>query len=208
MISDCIMLRGGVWEAADFMMERTEHTDIDGELIVRIANGDQLALRSLYTRHNLRIHRFLTRMLRDGGAVEDVLAEVFLDVWRQAGRFEGRSSVNTWLCGMARNKALAHLRKYPPVKPTGAVDEPADESDNPETAVQKADTSMKLRICIEMLGQEHREVVDLVYYHDKSVEDVSLILGIPAATVKTRMFYARKKMSVLLAEAGIDRGWP
>jgi RNA polymerase sigma-70 factor, ECF subfamily len=208
MISDYIMLRGGVWGAADFMMEMAEYTDIDGELIVRITNGDQLALRSLYARHNLRIHRFLTRMLRDGGAVEDVLAEVFLDVWRQAGRFEGRSSVNTWLCGMARNKALAHLRKYPPVKPTGAIDETQDEADSPEVAAQKADKSAKLRTCINKLGQEHREVVDLVYYHEKSVEDVSLILGIPEATVKTRMFYARKKLSGLLAAAGIDRGWP
>ena len=67
---------------------------------------------------------------------------------------------------------------------------------------------MKLRTCIDMLGHEHRDVVDLVYYHEKSVEEVSLILGIPEATVKTRMFYARKKLSGLLAAAGIDRGWP
>jgi RNA polymerase sigma-70 factor, ECF subfamily len=202
-------LRGtGIWGALCLMLDRADGSDIDGALITRIAGGDQLALRSLYARHNLRIHRFLTRMLRDGGAVEDVLAEVFLDVWRQAGRFEGRSSVNTWLCGMARNKALAHLRKYPPITPTGEIDEPADEADSPETAAQKADKGAKIRLCIDRLGPEHRDVVDLVYYHEKSVEEVSQILGIPEATVKTRMFYARKKLSGLLAAAGIDRGWP
>ena len=194
-----------------FMLERTEvsaASEVDSALIGRIAAGDQLALRSLYARHHLRIHRFLARTLRDTGAVEDVLAEVFLDVWRQAGRFEGRSSVNTWLCAMARNKALAHLRKYPPPVQTGAIDEPADAADTPEIAAQKTDKGAKLKHCVDSLGPEHRAVIDLIYYHEKSVEEVGMILDIPVATVKTRMFYARKKLSGLLAQAGIDRGWP
>jgi RNA polymerase sigma-70 factor (ECF subfamily) len=58
------------------------------------------------------------------------------------------------------------------------------------------------------LSREHREVVDLVYYHERSVEEVGRILGIPENTVKTRMFYARKRLSELLRAAGIDRGWP
>jgi RNA polymerase sigma-70 factor (ECF subfamily) len=58
------------------------------------------------------------------------------------------------------------------------------------------------------LSPEHREVLDLVYYHDKSIAEVSEILGVAENTVKTRMFYARKKLSSLMAEAGVDRGWP
>jgi RNA polymerase sigma-70 factor (ECF subfamily) len=58
------------------------------------------------------------------------------------------------------------------------------------------------------LSPEHREVIDLVYYHEKSVEEVAAIVGIPEATVKTRMFYARKRLAELLKAAGIDRGWP
>ncbi len=65
-----------------------------------------------------------------------------------------------------------------------------------------------LRECLKELSNEHREVIDLVYYHEKSVEEVAAIVGIPEATVKTRMFYARKKLSELLKERGIDRGWP
>lgn len=190
-------------EAEDF-----NSPDAEAGLIRRIASGDQPALRALYLRHHLRIHRFLARMLRDGGAAEDVLAEVFLDVWRQAGRFAGRSSVNTWLCAIARNKALAHLRKYPSPLDDGATAEAADDADTPEVSLQKADKGEKLRRCIEKLGREHREVIDLVYYHEKSVEEVSVILEIPVNTVKTRMFYARKKLSELLGRAGIDRGWP
>jgi len=65
-----------------------------------------------------------------------------------------------------------------------------------------------LRQCLTKLSTEHREIIDLVYYHEKSVEEVAGIVGIPEATVKTRMFYARKKLSELLKEQGIDRGWP
>ena len=74
--------------------------------------------------------------------------------------------------------------------------------------MQKKDKSGLLRKCLEQLSREHREVIDLVYYHEKSIEEVAEIVGIPEATVKTRMFYARKKLSELLKAAGLDRGWP
>jgi RNA polymerase sigma-70 factor (ECF subfamily) len=65
-----------------------------------------------------------------------------------------------------------------------------------------------MRKCLAGLSAEHREIIDLVYYHEKSVEEVAVIVGIPEATVKTRMFYARKKLGELLKAAGIERGWP
>ena len=75
-------------------------------------------------------------------------------------------------------------------------------------SVQKKDTSEALRKCLSGLSAEHREIVDLVYYHEKSVEEVAQIVGIPENTVKTRLFYARKKLAELLKTAGIERGWP
>jgi RNA polymerase sigma-70 factor, ECF subfamily len=83
-----------------------------------------------------------------------------------------------------------------------------DASDDPEVAAQKKDTSQALRKCLTVLSPEHREIVDLVYYHEKSVEEVAEIVGIPENTVKTRLFYARKKLAELLKAAGIERGWP
>jgi RNA polymerase sigma-70 factor (ECF subfamily) len=61
---------------------------------------------------------------------------------------------------------------------------------------------------MEKLSAEHRTILDLVYYHDKSVAEASEVLGIPENTVKTRMFYARKRLAELMREAGLDRGWP
>ncbi len=91
---------------------------------------------------------------------------------------------------------------------TQRADAIEDDADDPETALAKKDKAAVLRQCLGELSAEHREIVNLVYYQHKSVEEVSGIVGIPEATVKTRMFYARKKLSELLTERGIERGWP
>ena len=181
----------------------------DAQLMGRIARGDALAMQVLYARYNLRIYRFLLRLTGNDAAAEDILSDVFLDVWKQAARFEARSSVATWLCAMARNKAYAAHRKQ---RSTNLEDDKAeliaDDADTPEVAVEKSDKSRALEECIAGLSPEHREVIDLVYYHEMSVADVSRVLDVPENTVKTRMFYARKRLSVLLLSAGVDRGWP
>src|SRR6476646_5684764 len=74
----------------------------DEVLIGRIANGDRLAMQVLFARHHLRVYRFVLRLVRAESVAEDLISEVFLDVWRQAGRFEGRSAVSTWLLAIAR----------------------------------------------------------------------------------------------------------
>jgi RNA polymerase sigma-70 factor (ECF subfamily) len=181
----------------------------DEALIGRIARGDRLAMQVLFARHHVRIYRFVLRLLRDEMAAEDIISDVFLDVWRQASRFEGRSAVSTWLIAIARFKALSQLRKR---REDGLDEETAESieepSDDPELTVEKQDKGAKLRTCLTALSTEHREIIDLVYYHEKSVEEVAQIVGIPVNTVKTRMFYARKKLGELCRMAGIDRGWP
>jgi RNA polymerase sigma-70 factor (ECF subfamily) len=184
-------------------------TTTDEVLIARIAGGDRLAMQVLFARHHVRMYRFVLRLVRNEATAEDLISEVFLDVWRQAGKFEGRSAVSTWMLSIARFKALSALRR----KPEAELDEETaerieDDADDPETALAKKDKGALLRKCLSGLSNEHREIIDLVYYHEKSVEEVAGIVGIPEATVKTRMFYARKKLSELLKEQGIDRGWP
>ena len=181
----------------------------DEVLIGRIANGDRLAMQVLFARHHVRVYRFVVRLVRNEATAEDLISEVFLDVWRQAGRFEGRSAVSTWLLAIARFKALSALRR----RPDEELDEETaeaieDPSDDPEVALEKKDKSAVIRKCLTGLSAEHREIIDLVYYHEKSVEEVAEIVGIPENTVKTRMFYARKKLAELLKAAGIERGWP
>ena len=184
-------------------------TTSDEVLIGRIAQGDRLAMQVLYARHHVRVYRFVLRLVRNEATAEDLISDVFLDVWRQAAKFEGRSAVSTWMLSIARFKALSVLRRRPEEElDEETADAIADQADDPEVALAKKDKGAVLRQCLTKLSAEHREIVDLVYYHEKSVEDVAGIVGIPEATVKTRMFYARKKLSELLKEQGIDRGWP
>jgi RNA polymerase sigma-70 factor (ECF subfamily) len=184
-------------------------TTSDEDLIRRIAGGDRLAMQVMFVRHHVRVYRFVLRFVRQEAVAEDAVSEVFLDVWRKAGSFEGRSSVSTWLLSIARFKALSAVRKRGEEE---LDDEQAeaivDTADDPETSLTKKDSGAVLRECMNALSTEHREIIDLVYYHEKSVEECALIAGVPEATVKTRMFYARKKLGELLKQRGIERGWP
>jgi len=184
-------------------------TTTDEALIARIATGDRLAMQVLFARHHVRVYRFVLRLVRNEATAEDLISEVFLDVWRQAGKFEGRSAVSTWMLSIARFKALSSMRKRQDAElDDETAEQVEDDSDDPETALAKKDKGAQLRQALTALSPEHREIIDLVYYHEKSVEEVAGIVGIPEATVKTRMFYARKKLSELLKAQGIDRGWP
>src|SRR5438132_6434853 len=78
----------------------------DEALIRQIAQGNKLAMRALFARHQVRVYRYALRIVRDSGLAEDVVSDVFFDAWQHAGRFEGRSTVSTWLLGIARHKAL------------------------------------------------------------------------------------------------------
>ena len=181
----------------------------DLELFQRVGAGDALALKALYARHRVAIYRFALRLTRSEASAEDVVSEVFVDVWRNAAAFEGLSQPQTFLLGVARNKAYSLLRRR---RDEELDDEKAaeieDGADTPEAALQKRTKGEIIRACLNRLSAAHREVIDLVYYQDKSIEEVSEIVGAPVGTVKTRMFHARKRLAELIADAGEDRGWP
>jgi RNA polymerase sigma-70 factor, ECF subfamily len=181
----------------------------EASLIARIAAGDTVALEVLFARHNARVYRFVLRQVRNPAVAEELTNEVFLEVWRNAGRFAGTSSAVTWVLSIAHHRAVSSLRR----RREESWDERAaavlpDTADNPEAATQKADTREILRRCLDALTPEHKGIVDLVYYHEMSISEAAEVLQIPENTVKTRLFHARKRLSELLEKAGIDRGWP
>jgi RNA polymerase sigma-70 factor (ECF subfamily) len=180
----------------------SENESDDG-LIKAIAAGSQSAMRTLYARHHVRVFRFIAHLVTDSGRAEDLVSEVFIDVWSQADRFEGRSQVSTWILSIARYKALSALlaqRRRRIVELDGtAMELIEDTSDTPEQSVLSRDRRAQLRGCLAQMSREHREVIDLVYYHEKSVEEVAEIIQMPKNTVKTRMFYARKRLAQVMS---------
>ena len=179
----------------------------DHVLVGLIAQGDRDAMKVLFARHNVKVFRFLMRFVDSEATAEDLVSEVFIEVWRNAGQFAARSQVSTWLLAIARHKALSALRR----RSTEELDEEVlefieDPSDTPEAALQKTERSEILRECLTQLSPAHREIIDLVYYHERTIDDVAEIIGVPQNTVKTRMFYARKRIGELLAARGLDCG--
>ena len=177
----------------------------DEALIGTIAAGDRRAMQALYARYNVRIYRFVLRLTNDSSLAEDLVSEVFLDVWRGAEGFKAKSRVSTWMLAIARHKALSALRR----RSNEQLDEDAtpaiaDPTDDAETTANNRDRRAIVQQCLSQLSALHREVLDLVYYHEKSVDEVAEIVGAPANTVKTRMFYARKRMQALLEAPGLD----
>ena len=138
----------------------------DETLLRSIAAGDRTAMQVIYSRHNLRVYRFILRIVRDASQAEDLTSQVFLDVWRTANQFEGRSQVSTWLLSIARFKALTALRqrRHEDIDQEDVL-EIADVADTPEASLERATTSAILRACIGKLSAAHREIINLVYYH-------------------------------------------
>jgi RNA polymerase sigma-70 factor (ECF subfamily) len=102
---------------------------------------------------------------------------------------------------IARHKALsAHRRRTDAELDEKIGATVADPAGDPEAALQEKDRGELLRRALMRLSPGHRQVIDLVYYHQKSVDEVAHILDVPPATVKTRMFYARKKLAELVKE--------
>jgi RNA polymerase sigma-70 factor (ECF subfamily) len=173
----------------------------DETLIARIAAGDHGAVSELYRRHSVRIYRYALRFVGDRMQADDITSETFTQAWRHASAFAGRSAVLTWLFGIARHKALTarNVRTYAPIEEATEV---PDTQDDPETLMLKMDRSAVIRDCLARLSPLHREIIDLVYYHEKSVGEIAHILAISPSTVRTRMFYARKRLAALMREVG------
>ncbi len=191
-----VCIRGG-GAAASAEWAAARESSSDETLTRRIAAGDQAAMRALFARYRVKVYRWLLRLVDDEALAEDLLSEVFLDAWRHAASFEARSSLSTWLLAIARYKALRRRRTDAELD-EATVSTVPDTGDDPEVTLQKKNRAEALRRSLPRLSPQHREVIDLAYYHGKSVKEIAEIVSISEATVKTRMFYARRKLAELV----------
>ena len=182
-------------------------SESDEILIGRIAAGDKAAMRTLFARHQVKVFRFVLRIVGDAALAEDTVSETFIDAWQHAGRYEGRSSVSTWLIGIARHRALTAAARRRPTESLAcdAAQNAVDPARDPEAELGRKERGAVLRGALAALSREHAEIIDLVYYQEKSIREIVELLGLPENTVKTRMFYARKRLAALVAGEGVDR---
>ncbi len=185
----------------------------DLTLIRRIAAKDREAFKTLYYRYVPRLGGYLSRLLKSRELVEEVINDVMLVVWQNAARFDPTGRLSTWLFGIAHHKALkalARSSRHSPgplsvpleaIEAEDSMDLPA--ADDPEQTLMRQDLSRLLAQALEILSPEHRAVVELTFYEDFSYQEIAAIMGCPVNTVKTRMFYARRRLAEVLARLGL-----
>jgi RNA polymerase sigma-70 factor (ECF subfamily) len=184
-------------------------SSIPDEILIRaMVERDKRAVKLLYVRHHTRIFRFVVRLVGNESIAEEVVNDVFLQAWRHAREFKGDSQVATWLLAIARFKAISEVRR----RSEDQLDERAaasieDLADTPAISTEKRERSEIVKRCLAKLSPIHREVLNLIYYQGKKVEEVAKFTGAPVSIIKTRMHYARGRLAQLLAEAGVDRAW-
>ena len=175
----------------------------EAALLHRIADGDRQAFDTLYRGYFPRLTRFLERVIRRPHAVEEVLNDAMLVVWRKAGTFNGKSKVSTWIFSIAYRKALKAIKRFDePVE----SDEQAFESTQPgpEAQLMQRQRAALLLQQIGRMSPEHRAVIELTYFHGCAYQEIAQIMGCPVDTVKTRMFHARRRLRQYLSDRKED----
>lgn len=183
----------------------------DAALAARITAHDQAAFEVLMRRHNGRLFRVARAVLKNDAEAEDVLQDAYLDAYRNMGRFRGDARLGTWLVRLVVNRALMRLRRTrrdPVVVPMAARDGrpdaaplelPDEASESPVNAAARAEIRRLIERRIDELPVAFRTVFVLREIEELSVDEVSECLGIPPATVRTRVFRARALLREALA---------
>ncbi len=177
----------------------------DRAVVARMASGDASAVTYLYDAHARAVYSLACRMLSHPQDAEDVVQEVFAQVWRQAGRYDARrASVLGWLLMIARTRALDRLRARRS-RPAGESlgESPADDRPDPvagpESSVIAAEAEARLRSAVRLLTAPQRLAIELAFYEGLTHADIAERLGEPMGTIKTRIRSGLLKLRSALA---------
>ncbi|TDJ33299.1 MAG: sigma-70 family RNA polymerase sigma factor [Gammaproteobacteria bacterium] len=192
------------------MVDTEPVPDADIELVARVASGDKQAFETLFTDYGERVFRYAHRLIHDVPKAEEVTNDVMIEVWKNAAKFEARSKVSTWILGITRHLALNAVRG----KKLDTVDvdlapeivDPSASAERGAVADERADLQQKLRAALAELSADHRDVIELTFFHGCSYQEIAAIVDCPENTVKTRMYHARKQLQGILPGLGLDAG--
>ena len=186
----------------------TSAPETDLLLLARIRDGDRDAFEQLYRLYHPRLTRFLQSLIRRPTIVEEVLNDTMMVVWNKPDSFHGASKLSTWIYAIAYRKAMKGLRQQDEAVEDRDAERRVSLDADPEGESGRTRVHQLLMTAMGELTAAHRAVVDLTYFHELGYREIAEILECPVDTVKTRMFYARKKLGEALKAAGFERGWP
>ena len=176
----------------------------EADLIARAAKGETPAFRVLYQRHRGDVARLVHRMLSGSPDVDDVVQEVFVQVFRSLKDFRGQSKFSTWVHRVAVNVVLMH-RRAARSRPTYAAELPPEHTPDGNSVLPDEDADRRARVRIfakllDQLAEKKRTVFVLHELEGISPQEIATIVGAPVLTVRTRLFYARRELEALMAQ--------
>lgn len=179
-----------------------QNDQTDTALMREVAQGDMVAMKALYARHAPALERFAIHYVRDRSEVADVVQTTMMEVWRTAAKFEGRSSVRTWILSMAKYKAIDQQRrqsKVSVVDPQSAAFEAVDDQ-TAEAIVSAAQDDALLHDCVAALPDQQRSAIHLAFFQELTYAEVAEMEGVAEGTIKTRIFHAKKLLMRCLSK--------
>ena len=187
--------------------EREESQTPDADLVRAVARGDEHAYASLYDRYASILLGLLIRILHSRAEAEDVLQEVFLQVWQRAANFdETRGRAFTWLVTLARSRAIDRLRSLASrdrVAEESAREVPTEEASDAVADAMRAEQSEIVSRALAELPEEQRRAISLAYFDGLTQTEIADRTGEPLGTVKTRTRAGLKKLRDLLDRTGL-----
>ncbi len=170
-------------------------------LVLRCQTGDEAAFAELVERYGPRLRYFVRRMLETGDP-DDVLQDIWLDVFRGLPRLADAGAFPAWLYRLARDRVLRHWRRRrPPHQPLAEVDVPDSSADGDFTA----EDAGCIHAALAGLAPEHREVIVLRFLEEMSYDDIARVVGTPVGTVRSRLHYAKQALRRII-ERGKEHG--
>jgi len=185
-------------------MEEEAAKICDSTLINEIAKSNKEAFKTFYNRNVRRVFSFIFKITGNPKMTEEITNDVMFEVWKNAKSYKGKSSVMTWVFGIAHNKALNEIRKKTPeLLDPAEYSKVANSNGGVEEKIVKKDMAKSISQAIDQLSPDHKAVIELTFYQGLSYQEIAELMKSPVNTVKTRMFYAKEKLKNILMEYGI-----
>jgi RNA polymerase sigma-70 factor (ECF subfamily) len=180
---------------------KPDRRDSDEDLIRRIVSGDEGALGNLYDRYGGLVYSVANRILQDAGAAEEVLQDIFHQLWNSAANFDsGRGTLASWLLVMARNRSIDRLRRRPSAGGEEVAATLRGSVIDIESFTARNELAVRVRAALRVLPEAQRVAMELAYFEGLTQTEIAKRTGDPLGTVKTRMRTALASLKAVFGE--------